>query len=225
MPGRLPAPFSPAPGKRFALLLAGAWFLAVAAGFLALWTYKMRPGAGERTAPGSWPVQSRIHKPGGRAALLLFAHPRCACTRASIAELAWLMARFHDRLDGYLIVDVPQGAEPEFAQTDLWSSGERIPGVTVMRDDGGAQAQLFGVKTSGAAVLYDRAGRLSFQGGITPARGHEGDSFGRQRIVTLLEGGRADRADAPVFGCALESEEPVRVAHGEGQMTSRGSEQ
>src|SRR5262249_57501676 len=94
------------------------------------------------------------------------------------------------------------GADEE--KTDLWSSAERIPGVSVALDAGGAEAKRFGAETSGAVVLYDPAGRLVFHGGITAARGHEGDSFGQQRIAAFLSGARADRADAPVFGCALD---------------------
>jgi hypothetical protein len=141
--------------------------------------------------------------------LVLFAHPGCACTRATISELARLMARFHDRLDAQVLF---RGEEPELARTDLWSSAARIPGVMVTADPSGVEARRFGVETSGAAVLYDAAGKLAFQGGITSARGHEGDSFGQRRIAALLTGSTPDRADAPVFGCALDDRGPVRMA-------------
>ena len=189
--------------------LGGAWFLAVVAGFLALWMYKMRPGSERATAPRSWPAQSGIRANAGRATLVLFVHPRCACTRATISELARLMARFHDRLDARVLFSAE---EPEFARTDLWSSAARIPGVIVAADPSGVEARRFAVETSGAAVLYDVAGKLAFQGGITSARGHEGDSFGQQRIAALLTGGVPDRADAPVFGCALNDRGPVHLA-------------
>jgi hypothetical protein len=52
-------------------------------------------------------------------------------------------------------------------------------------------------------VLYDARGRLLFRGGLTSARGHEGDSAGLQRISSLLRTGQADRSDAPVYGCSL----------------------
>jgi hypothetical protein len=42
-------------------------------------------------------------------------------------------------------------------------------------------------------------------------RGHEGDSFGQERIVALLAGGTADRADSPVFGCPLS--DPTSIHH------------
>jgi hypothetical protein len=201
-----------APQTVGAPILAALWLLAVVAGFLALWIYKMRPGAEGMAAARNWPAQSRIHANAGRATLLLFAHPRCACTRASLSELAGLVARFHERLDAHVLLLAPPGEEPELARTSLWSSAERIPGVTVARDVGGTEAKRFGVETSCGVVLYDAAGKLAFRGGITAARGHEGDSFGRQRIAALLSGAHADRADAPVFGCALENEGPVRMA-------------
>jgi len=54
------------------------------------------------------------------------------------------------------------------------------------------------------------SGRLAFSGGITLARGHEGDSAGLQRIRSLLRTGKADRSEAPVYGCSLRHE--VRAA-------------
>ena len=146
-----------------------------------------------------------------RATLLLFAHPHCACTRASLSELAGLMARYGDRLDAWVLFAAPEGTGEDFSRTDLWSSAARIPGVQVLRDDRALEAERFGIATSGTVALYDARGKLLFHGGITPARGHEGDSFGRERIVSLLTTGKSDRADAPVFGCAL-SNEAVRVA-------------
>jgi hypothetical protein len=69
------------------------------------------------------------------------------------------------------------------------------------------------------AVLYDARGRLLFSGGLTSARGHEGDSFGLRRIRSLLLTGEADRRDAPVFGCSLHHETAVRIAHGNEEDT------
>jgi hypothetical protein len=190
--------------------IAAAWFLAVVAGFLALWMYKLQPGPEGANVPRRWPIQSSIHASADRATLVLFAHPRCACTRATIAELARLMARFQDRLDAHVLFTGSPADELE--RTELWASAARIPGVAVAADPSGAEARRFGAGTSGAAVLYDSKGTLAFHGGITPARGHEGDSFGLQRIAAVLTGGKPDRADAPVFGCALNEQEPVRVA-------------
>jgi hypothetical protein len=191
--------------------LGVAWFVTVAAGFVGLWLYKLTPGAERAVAP-TWPRQSRIRPAPDRETLLLFAHPRCACTRATLSELARLLARYRDRLDVWVLFAAPQGSGEDFSRTDLWSSAARIPGVRVLRDDGAVEADRFGIATSGTVALYDARGKLLFHGGITPARGHEGDSFGRERVVSLLTTGKADRADAPVFGCALSDGEPVRLA-------------
>jgi hypothetical protein len=182
---------------------AAVWLLAVAAGFTVLWRFKSTPGAERDPTPASWPADATVARSSSRATLLMFAHPGCTCTRASIAELALIMSRFHDRLDATVLFWSPRDAPREWEGDGLWTSAARIPRVSVLRDRDGREASRFGVSTSGGVVLYDQGGRLLFKGGITPARGHEGDSFGRERIASLLTTGTADRADAPVFGCEL----------------------
>jgi hypothetical protein len=114
------------------------------------------------------------------------------------------MVRSSDQIDAYVLFLSPAGESEEWTRTDLWSSAARIPGVMTMSDENGREAARFGIATSGGVVLYDQQGKLLFHGGITPARGHEGDSFGRERILSLLATGKADRNDAPVFGCWLQ---------------------
>ena len=61
--------------------------------------------------------------------------------------------------------------------------------------------------TSGHALLFDRDGHLLFSGGITPARGHEGDNFGASAIAARLAG-RPAPAETPVFGCPIAGPDP-----------------
>jgi hypothetical protein len=210
--------------SRLAWIGAAAWLAAVAGGFSVVWKYKTTPGAGAALAPRQWPAASAVARSGDRATLLLFAHPRCACTRASVAELARMMARFHDRLEARVLFWTPRAAPPDWNATDLWTSAERIPGVAVLRDEEGREASRFGAATSGGVALYDSQGGLLFEGGITSARGHEGDSFGQERIASLLTTGAADRAEAPVFGCPLDEERPARVGRA-GEWTTNQGEQ
>ena len=72
-----------------------------------------------------------------------------------------------------------------------------------VRDDGGAEARAFGVETSGQTLLYDAAGKLRFNGGITGSRGHAGDNAGRKALVALIGETAPDRNGASVFGCPL----------------------
>jgi hypothetical protein len=190
------------------------------AGFTALWHYKLTPSA-QGTIVARWPSGTALRSTPGRATLVLFGHPQCPCTRATVAELARLMDRYRDRLEAWVLFATPLGAGDDFSRSDLWSSAERIPGVRVLRDEGGAEAARFGAETSGTVALY-RDGKLLFHGGITPARGHEGDSFGKERLVSLLTTGKADRNDAPVFGCSLSIEDRDRIARATNTPQERG---
>jgi hypothetical protein len=189
--------------NRLILTAAGAlWLLMVGAGIGLLWNYESTPGTAAAT-PDRWPAASRIEPDADRATLVMLAHPHCPCTRASINELARLMTQAQGRVTAYVLFVKPQGFSNEWVQSELWASASAIPGVTPVLDDGGVEAGLFHAATSGQAVLYDAAGNLLFSGGITSARGHEGDNAGRAAVVSLLASVEAERRDTPVYGCPL----------------------
>jgi hypothetical protein len=179
----------------------GLWAAAVLAGFAALTRYKQTPGAAQAGAP-SWPEASDIELERGRATVIMFAHPKCPCTRASLDELANVVRAAPDAATVYVAFMKPPSGEG-WENSDLWQKASAIPGVRVRVDADGREAARFGASVSGEALLYGADGALAFQGGITAARGHAGDSLGRQRLIALLTGGSADRHDAPTFGCGL----------------------
>jgi hypothetical protein len=178
------------------------WAGAVASGFAILLRYKTTPGA-SATAPARWPPGSRLGPSSGGATLVMFAHPRCPCTHASVSELARLLARVPRQPRAYVVLAHPAGTPDDWEDTELARRAASIPGVVLGSDESGSEAARFGARVSGFTVLYDAAGRLLFAGGITQSRGHEGESFGARRILAALQGVSADRPDAPVFGCAL----------------------
>jgi hypothetical protein len=191
------------------VLAAVLWVTAVTAGFVVLWRYKAAPGA-ESQAPPTWPAESKLSRAPERATLLVFVHPRCSCSRASLTELGRLLSRVGDRVLATVVMVRPKGVGPNWDPGELKDSAARLLGVVTVDDDGGEEARRFGAATSGATLLYDAAGRLSFAGGLTAIRGHEGNSFGEERIVALLAGKNADRRDSPVFGCPLDDPEATR---------------
>ena len=192
----------PSPRRSWPLLLGGGvWALAVVAGMAILWEYSITPGAA--AAPRFWPEGSRMERDPATPTLVMLAHPRCPCTRASVEELARVMARCPGRVKAYVLMLRPAGLPDDWATTDLWRSAAIIPGVTVMRDDGGNEARLFNAETSGQTLLYDAAGRLLFSGGITDARGHVGDNAGADAVVSFLTRGTAAWPETSVFGCSL----------------------
>ena len=182
-------------------LFSIGWIVAVAVGSRILLNYETAPGRSGAVAQ-SWPG-SRIQRTPGRATLVMLAHPHCPCTRASVGELAQIMAQVQGRVAAYVLFLKPEGSSNDWGNTDLWRSAAAIPGVTVLPDGDGEEARRFGVETSGHTLLFDTTGRLLFSGGITGSRGHSGDNAGRSAIVSLLSNQPAERAQTFVFGCSL----------------------
>lgn len=178
------------------------WLLLVVGGLATLSSYKSSAGEAA-SAPVQWPASSAVTRAPQRATLLMFAHPFCPCTRASVAELAKLMARSTDTLDAHVLFVRPAGSSGQWEESDLWDSARAIPGVTAQLDLEAREADRFGSLTSGQVLLYSSAGELLFQGGITPGRGHEGDNPGVERVLSLARGAETPLHDSPVFGCEL----------------------
>lgn len=191
-------------GKNRTILSAAIllWASLTCAGIGLLWNYESAPGAAA-AARERWPAESRLRPAADRATLVMLAHPRCPCTRASLGELARLLARARGRAEAYVLFVKPTDSPDGWEQTDLMGEAAAIPGVTVVRDDEGVEARRFRAATSGQTMLYDARGSLLFSGGITSARGHEGDNAGRAAVVSLLTEGEAGRGTTPVFGCPL----------------------
>jgi hypothetical protein len=188
---------------RSVLLAAGVlWLFVVGAGVRILWGYESTPGV-SAAAPDRWPADSRIKLASDRATLVMLAHPRCPCTRASIGELSRLMTQAQGRVTAYVLFVRPPNSSDGWEQTDLLTSAAAIPGVSVVRDDEGVEAGRFHAVTSGQTVLYDAEGRLLFSGGITGGRGHAGDNAGRAAVISLLTTDESAGRETPVFGCPL----------------------
>jgi hypothetical protein len=178
----------------------GFWGAAVCGGFLTLWSYQAAPGP-IAAAPESWPGSSRLARPADRPVLVVALHPQCPCSRATIAELSRLLAHTAAPPAVHLLFVAPPDVSDAWVRSTLWDVAADIPGVRVVRDDG-TEARRFGARVSGQVLVYDGAGRLQFNGGITATRGHEGDNAGRTAIRALLAG-QPHRASTFVFGCLL----------------------
>lgn len=183
-----------------------AWAVLVVMGLSALLAYEMSPGSGA-TPPPAMAADAEI--PGKATAdytLVMAAHPRCPCTRASLRELAVLMTRLHGRLTATVWFYTPAGEAADWAHTGSWEAAAALPGVTVKADPEGTTAGRLGAKTSGQVLLFDPAGRQVFAGGITGARGHEGDNAGLRAVEALVLGQATEPVTTPVFGCSIFDE-------------------
>ncbi len=187
-------------------MIAALWLLACAGGLLGLWRYESRP-SDPGAPPIAWPSIDLRHASDGPT-LVMVAHPRCPCTRASLAELDELLRDAPAGVRSYVVFSVPDGVEPGWENGELLDRARAIRGVTAVVDHGGRIAvDAFHVAASGHVLVYDASGALRFSGGITGARGHVGDNVGRQRVLALLTGHRPDADHSHVYGCALEDPE------------------
>lgn len=194
-----------APRERLLAVVGPAWLAFVVAGMGGLWVYASTP-APSANAPGTWPTASRLSRDAAYPTLVMLLHPRCSCSRASLSELARLMARVSGRVTAHLVfyraANEPSGSEV----TDLWQDAASIPGVDVSSDDG-VEIEAFGAAASGQVLLYDDIGALAFNGGITFARGHAGDNDGRRDLESLILARQSESNRTPVFGCALRGQD------------------
>ncbi len=187
-------------------VLLALWACSVGFGVRVLLRYADTPGH-LAAPPDRWPRTAPLPPPQNGSALVLFVHPQCPCSRATIGELEQIIACCGSKVDVSVFFYTPPGQDKDWAVTDIWRSAARIPGVRLLDDSNGAVARLFGARTSGQVLLYDRTRRLVFNGGITAFRGHSGSNDGREAIVALLRDGVVPRRTTPVFGCALFGED------------------
>lgn len=191
--------------RRLLLGAAVLWLGAAAGGAVCIFAYASRPAPRSEVAQ-IWPEQLGLARHADGFSLVIAVHPRCPCTRASVSELNKLMLAWNGRVQTIALVAKP------FELPDLWSESDvtarlrEIPHLQVVRDLGGQKARAFGATSSGHTLLYDRSGRLVFDGGLTAFRGHEGPSVGTAMLKELVAGGSVASAHSKVFGCSLKDE-------------------
>ena len=203
---------SPRRGRLIAaavLVAVVLWSAAVIAGVQRIWSYKGTPGV-QASAPAIWPGSSLLDVDRERATLMMFVHPLCVCTKASLGELREALDATGRSAAVWIVLLSPQGIAQAWDETNIAQIAQRVPEATIVTDVTGVEADRFGASTSGHVVVYDRAGGLAFSGGITGARGHIGDNAGRRGLMVALRGGDAHAHEHPIFGCGLDDPEPIQ---------------
>ena len=190
--------------KRYRLpvaLLFVAWAALAMCGESYVLRYQRQPG--ERgSSPDHWPRASGLQM-GKELTLVMFLHPHCPCSKASITQLEKVMKAGGGAITAWVVFTKPVGAEPGWEQSELGKSAESIPDVLLYVDDVAVETRLFGPVTSGHVLVYDPAGRLVFSGGLTPGRGEAGASASVDRLLQAVQGGAEQSVQTPVFGCPL----------------------
>lgn len=179
------------------------WLGSLGAGFGWALRYETTPAANHDWQV-RWPAGLPIPLATDRPTLVMFLHPRCPCSEATLSELEELQARVSGRMSLQIVVLKPTTVGDEWTETSTTRHAGMIPGAVVQVDSTGGLHRAFGATTSGEVFVYQPSGTLAFHGGITPARGHRGANAGRAAIESLVLENIATERAALVFGCPLE---------------------
>ena len=126
-----------------ALAAVAAWLAAIGVGYGRLLQYAATAGPGV-----DLPRASRPAATSGRWRLVMFVHPRCPCTRASLGELGRLAARVGDRTDLEVVLVAPDG-QRSAVDPGLARLIGALPGVRVRHDNRAEEARRLQASTSG----------------------------------------------------------------------------
>jgi hypothetical protein len=181
------------------------WLILLGVSFAVLGHYESSAGKTVSLA-SAWPVQSRLHLDSKKPTLLMFIHPQCPCSRASLFELFQMLDALKYPVDPYLVFYKPSDFPENWDKTDVWDLAGHIPGAIRVEDPDGVETNRFNSETSGQTMLFSPQGRLLFSGGLTNGRGVTGISTGRLTLSHILEGQTAlNNPSFKVFGCPLFS--------------------
>src|SRR5690349_6769442 len=133
---------------RIISLATTAWVALVAGGLGYLAQYASKAGPASH-APANWPSQAPVPLASGKATLVLFLHPHCPCSRASLREVEKTLAHSGDRLEATVFFLSPSEKSKEWVHSSLWEEASRIPHVVVREDPQGKTSRLFHATTSG----------------------------------------------------------------------------
>jgi hypothetical protein len=180
------------------------WLSVVSAGFASLAIYKGTPGALAESGV-EWPRASAMERDRERMTLVLFGHPLCPCTRASLQEIEAALTDAPKSMRVILVACESSNPSEQTSQEDMRAAATRIHGAHLFVDVGAVEAERFGAATSGQTFVYGADGKLLFSGGVTGARGHVGFNPGRDAVARLAQGKSAIPWSTPVFGCPIFS--------------------
>ena len=184
-----------------AAVVLALWGGAIAFGIGVMVRYDSTPGA-TQAAPDSWPTESAIPKREGVRSVVMFLHPKCPCSRATVAELEALMADVKGKADVSIVLLSP--LNEVWHDTAIARTVRAMPGVSVRQDVSAREATAFRARVSGETFVYAENGSLLFHGGITGARGRPGINPGRQAVLELALRNSSPVTQTPTYGCSIE---------------------
>lgn len=186
------------------------WVIAVVAVLGSMIVYGGSAGA-QRPAPEIWPSNTTIVRSLDRPTLLVFLHPDCPCSRATLDNLEPIVGNRDIAVVLVCLGEIDLATREELdglggcqRQLRRW---DKHSNITVLSDPDGEETDRFGAATSGFCLLFDAQGKLAYHGGVTSSRGHRGANAGAKSLKTILDGSGPAASSYPVYGCALQEDQ------------------
>jgi hypothetical protein len=190
--------------RKVVLPLLAIWVLAIVVGLAIAIDHEMRPSA-RGAAGAAWPAGAHLERATAGSTLVMFVHPECPCTAASLEQLESLLASCEEA-ERPLTHVVVVGQSPQETSSNATRAAQ-IVGARLSFDLDGSESRRFGSHTSGTVLIYGADGKLTFCGGITAGRGHRGENLAADAARLAATGEPSKAVQMPVFGCSLRGDE------------------
>jgi len=169
--------------------------------------YESEPGPAQN-APANWPADSALGGFSGRHTVLVFLHPFCTCSEATLSELdrflTWNAApAANGELDVTVVISLAGKLDPSDRESAIVKRVQSTKQAKVFFDHGGVETRRFGAETSGFVAAYGPDGRLQFAGGITGGRGVTGENSSLRALQSAIWNRQPASFARLVFGCSL----------------------
>lgn len=191
-------------------LIFGVWLTLCIGCLLGLNWYKMQPGPVGKLLT-FWPQNISIAHDRNLYNIVMFAHPQCGCTYASLVELDKLIQSHPKKFKSKIFFYRPTGSKPSWSDGESKTMAKKLENVSVFDDEGGQIARRFGAMTSGQVMVYSPKGHLYYAGGITESRGHVGSNAGSRSIANIVETNKPSSKAEHTFGCVLFNESEMKA--------------
>lgn len=200
-------PISPLVANLATLLAAplkfGVWIALAGGGMYFGWRHDATPGVAAKAT--DWPAGATFARDERRPTIVMFVHPACPCTKASLSELRTVLLQKPDSAKFVAVIVGADGLEREMSSGPNVALARSIEGSVLIFDQEARETARFGAATSGQTYAFSSDGALLFRGGLTSSRGHLGPSQGLESLENILINGRVTWNKTPVYGCALWS--------------------
>lgn len=192
-------------------LLAGV-FLILACGFAGFAMNFKSCFSTNNAAAIKWPKFARLARAEQVPTLIVFLHPHCYNSTATMDELQKVLPALKGRVQVYLTIYAPEQMGDAWIKRGVWRQALKMPNVNLYLDKNGEDSELFGAQSSGEAFLYDTSGELVFHGGLTKSWALAGENKGMDAMVARVMNldTRTVAYETPVLGRNIRNKLSMR---------------